>query len=214
MIEFTWTGTVAEAQLWVREVSPAILSAVDAPAATLGELAAVRDRLVARRLPVGVFPAGTTDLDLLDEVLRARPASTPVAELLAEPLEEAERLCARLELSEAGRVVAWDRDQPIVALPGHVVRQERIVATVGLTADVIDTRQQEWDVLREGWLARLAAGGWQPCSTAFLTAAMTGFLDVYERQSAPRMHDVVLVEPLSPHPVLQEALARLRRPGH
>lgn len=208
MIEFTWTGTVAESHLWVRE-----LSRFAEVAPTIGELASVRAPLEPHRLPYGVFPAGATDLDLLDEVLRARAPEAAVAEVLLEPRDEVVRLCARLDLSEAGRVVDWDRDQPIVALPGHVIRADRLLATVGLTADVIDTRQQEWDALREGWLTRLADAGWQPCSTAFLTAAMTGFLDVYERQSAPRMHDVVLVEPISVHPVVRQAVEALRRAG-
>lgn len=205
MIEFTWTGTVAESHLWSRE-----LQRFAACATLVGGLRDVRDRLDPHPLPPGVFPAGTTDLDLLDEVLRARPAGTPVADVLLEPRAEIRELCSQLEFTEAGRVVDWDRDQPVVALPAHVVREGRLVGTVGFTADVLDTQQHEWDVLRQGWLSRLADRGWQPCSTAFLTAAMTGFLDVYERQSAPRMHDVVLIEALSPHPVVRRALEDLR----
>ena len=42
---------------------------------------------------------------------------------------------------------------------------------------------------------------------------MTGFLDIYQRQSAPRMHDIVLVEPLTAHPVVRAAIEALRHPG-
>lgn len=205
MIEFTWTGTVAESHLWSRE-----LQRFAACGSLVGDLLAQRDRLERRPVPKGVFPAGTTDLDLLDEVLRARPSGTAFADVLLEPRGEIQERCSQLEFTEAGRVVEWDREQPIVALPAHVVREGRLVGTIGFTADVLDTQQQEWDVLREGWLSRLADRGWQPCSTAFLTAAMTGFLDVYERQSAPRMNDVILIEPLSAHPVVRRALEELR----
>ncbi|WOQ17195.1 hypothetical protein [Raineyella sp. W15-4] len=205
MIEFTWTDTVAESQLWARE-----LRSFAGSAATLGELAVRRADLAARTLPAGVFPAGTTDLDLLDQILVARPPQTPVADLLLEPVGEIEERCARLVFDDPGRVAAWDRQQPVVALGAPVVRNDQVLDTVGFTADCLDVQQQEWAELREGWLPRLADAGWQPCSTAFLTAAMTGFLDVYQRQSAPRMHDVVLVEPLSPHPVVRSALDALR----
>lgn len=206
MIEFTWTGTVAESHLWARE-----LHRFAEYATTVGELVAQRALLAPRPLPRGVFPAGTTDLDLLDEVLRARSDDTLVADVLLEPRAEIRDRCAQLEFTEAGRIVDWDREQPIVALPAHVVREGRVVGTVGFTADCLDAQQREWDVLREGWLPRLADRGWQPCSTAFLTAAMTGFLEVYQRQSAPRMHDIVLVEPLCPHPVVIEAIEGLRQ---
>ncbi len=205
MIEFTWTVTVAESHLWARELRP---FADLAP--TLGDLAARRDGLPARTLPAGVFPAGTTDLDLLDHLLRARPAGTTLADVLAEPRREMEVYAARLELTQAGHILDWEGDLPIVALPAHIVRAGRIIATVGFTADCFDPRQHEWDQLREGWLPRLADAGWQPCSTAFLAAAMTGFLDVYQRQSAPEMHTVVPVEPLSAHPVIRGALDGLR----
>ncbi len=157
MIEFTWTGTVAESHLWSRE-----LQRFAACATLVGDLLALRDELEPRPVPTGVFPAGTTDLDLLDEVLRARPSSAPVADVLLEPRAEIRELCSQLEFTEAGRVVDWDRDQPVVALPAHVVREGRLVGTIGFTADVLDTRQHEWDVLRQGWLSRLADRGWQP----------------------------------------------------
>ena len=208
MIEFTWTGTVAESHLWARE-----LVGFAAYATVVGDLVARRAEFVPRTLPRGVFPAGTTDLDLLDEVLRARSPETLYADVLLEPRAELREHCAQLEFTEAGQVVDWDREQPIVALPAHLVREGVLVDTVGFTADCLDTQQQEWDVLREGWLTRLADRGWQPCSTAFLTAAMTGFLDVYQRQSAPRMHDIVLVEPLTAHPVVRAAIEALRHPG-
>lgn len=205
MIEFTWTDTVAEAHLWARE-----LRSFAEIATTMGQLAACRPGLEPRPLPAGVFPAGTTDLDLLDQLLVARLPQTLVADVLMEPYAEIEQRCAQLTFHDPGRIVEWDREQPIVALGAEVVRDEEVVDTIGFTADCLDVKQQEWDELREGWLPRLSDGGWQPCSTAFLTAAMTGFLDVYQRQSAPRMHDVVLIEPLCPHPVVRSALDALR----
>ncbi|WOP19449.1 hypothetical protein [Raineyella sp. LH-20] len=205
MIEFTWTDTVAESHLWARE-----LRSFAEIATTLDDLAARRDELVPRTLPAGVFPVGTTDLDLLDQVLRARPPQVLIADVLLEPLTEIEARCARLVFDDPGQVAEWDREQPVVALSAPVVRDGEVLDTVGFTADCLDVQQQEWDELREGWLPRLADAGWQPCSTAFLTAAMTGFLDVYQRQSAPRIRDVVLVEPLSPHPVVRSALEDLR----
>lgn len=205
MIEFTWTDTVAEAHLWARELRPFAEIAT-----TMGQLAARRADLTPRPLPIGVFPAGTTDLDLLDQVLVARSPQTLVADVLMEPFAEIEQRCARLTFDDPGRVVQWDRDQPVVAMGAEVVRDDEVVDTIGFLADCLDLKQQEWDELREGWLPRLADGGWQPCSTAFLTAAMTGFPDVYQRQSAPRMHDVILIEPLCPHPVVRAALDSLR----
>lgn len=208
MIEFTWTGTVAESHLWSRELTGFAECATD-----IGGLAALRDRLTPRALPRGVFPAGTTDLDLLDQILATRSPETLVADVLVEPRHEINLWCGQLEFTDAGRIIEWDREQPIIALPAAIVRQGLRVDTVGFLADCLDTKQQEWDVLREGWLPRLSARGWEPCSTAFLTAAMTGYLDVYQRQSAPRMGDIVLVEPLSKHPVVRSALDELRSTG-
>ncbi|SDB93043.1 hypothetical protein GA0111570_10999 [Raineyella antarctica] len=205
MIEFTWTGTVAESHLWARELHRFCESA-----RTVGDLLDHRAELVPHPLPRGVFPAGSTDLDLLDQVLAARSRATLFADVLLEPREEIRELCAQIEFTDPGRVTGWDRDQAIIQLPAHVVRHGQIVDTVGFAADCLDTRQQEWDELREGWLTRLADHGWEPCSTAFLTAAMTGFLDIYQRQSAPRMDDVVLVEKLSDHPVVRQAIEELR----
>ncbi|QGF23159.1 hypothetical protein [Raineyella fluvialis] len=205
MIEFTWTDTVAEAHLWARELRPFAEIAT-----TMGELAARRSTLHPRPLPAGVFPSGTTDLDLLDQLLVARRPETLVADVTLEPAREIEARCARLVFDDPGRVAEWDRDQPIVALAAPIIRDDEVLETVVFNADCLDIQQHEWDELREGWLPRLADSGWQPCSTAFLTAAMTGFLDVYQRQSAPRMHDLVLVEPLCPHPVVRAALDSLR----
>ena len=141
MIEFTWTGTVAESHLWVRE-----LSRFAEVAPTIGELASVRATLEPHRLPYGVFPAGATDLDLLDEVLRARAPEAAVAEVLLEPRDDASvlfhgtygfREVGQQSLPDYGRVsllakdlcsYPWVRDTYGEALPGETWLQSRLAA--------------------------------------------------------------------------------------
>lgn len=208
MIEFTRTATAAEAYLWTRW-----LRRFDEPGITVGELAERIGSVTPEGLPVGVFGAGATDVDLLREVLRARPARAPFADVLAETTGDAERICAWLEFTDPGRVVAWDREQPIIGIAAYVRRKGRTIDTVGLHADCVHVHQGEWDEVREGWLLRLAGHGWQPCSIAFLTAAMTGFLEVYQRQAAPRLGQVILLEPRSGDAAICAALGELGPAG-
>lgn len=206
MIEFTWTGTVAEARLWARELQQ--FSVAGLTAGTLRERLSNLDPVT---LTSAVFPTGTTDHDLISQVLRARPDEALLVEILAEAEADAAGLTASLEFTEPGRVVEWDRAQPLIGLPAHVRRAGRMVDTVGFIADCLDTRQGEWDMVRPGWLARMAQRGWAPASVTFLSAAFNGFLIEYERQAAPQMGQALEVEPLSDHPRIREAVRELPR---
>lgn len=207
MIEFTWTATLVESRLWAEALQRFSVAGLRA-GTLLARLGEVEPYELAGR---AILPAGTTDVDLAAQVLRARPEDALLTDILAEPGAEAAGIGAMLELTDPGRVVSWDRDQPLIGLPAHIRRAGRMVDTVGFVADCLDTRQGEWDVVRSGWLSRLLERGWQPSTLEFLTAALTGFLAEYERLAAPQMGQVLPVEPLSPHPRVREAWQELRR---